>query len=181
MDIANKTSVYVMDNGDDYAATTIYELAGSMPVHFKAIEDGAYKITIETKSLEVSTMTLFDNFTGEEINLLESPTYNFKATANDDENRFKLIFDCNYTGLNENYTDDTFAFQSDNDIIVNGEGLLNIYDVMGRLVASYQLNGSKRISVSTFNTGVYIFKLIGENAQTQKIVVRYLMDKQFNK
>ena len=167
-----KSSVYVIDNGDDYAATTIYELEGTMPVNFKANKDGEYTITVNTTYIEPSMMILFDDFTGEEFDLLESPTYRFKAAANDPENRFKLIFDLNnnnnYTGLDENYTGDNFVYQNGDEIIVNGEGELQVFDVLGRFVMSQNVSGVERISKPA-QTGVYIFMM---NGKTQKIVVK---------
>ena len=61
----------------------------------------------------------------------------------------------------------TFAYQNGNDIIVEGEGELQVFDVMGRMVATQQINGVQ--SVNGLNNGVYIFRL---NNKTQKIVVR---------
>ena len=168
MNIANKTSVSVIDNGEDFAAATIYELAGSMPVNFKAVEDGNYTITVNAKNIEPNTMILVDAFTGEEVNLLETPNYSFKATTNDEENRFKIIFDCNtYTGIEENFTNEIFAYQYGSEIMVNGEGELQVFDVMGRIVLSTRINGVERINVPA--NAVYIFKL---NEKVQKIVVR---------
>lgn len=173
MDISNKTSVYVINEGDDYAAARVEELAGSMLVNFKAAEDGEYTITVNAKNIEAHTMILFDDFTGETVDLLETPSYTFNASVNDSETRFKLIFDFNtYTGIGENYTNGNFAYQTGDEILVSGEGTLQVFDVMGRYVASYEVNGSKRISTSLFNAGVYIFKMNGENNMTQKIVVR---------
>jgi hypothetical protein len=171
MNIANKTSVYVIDNGQDYAAATINELAGSIPVHFKAVEDGDYTITVNAKNLDVNTMLLFDNFTGETIDLIVEPSYTFKAEAGDQENRFKLLFDCNnYTGIDENFTGEIFAYQYGNEIIVNGEGTLEVFDVMGRMVLNTQVNGVQKVNVPA--NAVYVFKLMGETVKTQKIVVR---------
>lgn len=168
MNIANKTSVSVIDNGEDFAAATIHELAGSMPVNFKAVEDGNYTITVNAKNIEPNTMILVDAFTGEEVNLLETPNYSFKATTNDEENRFKIIFDCNtYTGIEENFTNEIFAYQYGSEIMVNGEGELQVFDVMGRMVLSTRINGVERINVPA--NAVYIFKL---NEKVQKIVVR---------
>lgn len=169
--IANGTKVYVINEGQDFAAARVEELAGSMPVHFKAVADGNYTITVNAKNLDVNTMLLFDNFTGETIDLLENPSYTFKATTNDEDNRFKLIFDCNnYTGIDENFTGDIFAYQYGNEIIVNGEGTLEVFDVMGRMVLNTKVNGVQKVNVPA--NAVYIFKLMGETVKTQKIVVR---------
>ena len=171
MTFSGNTMVYVMNEGDDYAVTTIDELTGAMPVNFKAAADGEYTITINAKNIEASTMILFDDFTGEEINLLESPTYRFKAEANDPENRFKLIFDLNnnYTGVDENYTGDIFIYQNGDEIIVNGEGELKVFDVLGRLVMNKHINGVETQNLASLPTGVYIFKL---NENTQKIIIK---------
>ena len=67
---------------------------------------------------------------------------------------------------------DIFVYQDGDELIVNSNGELQIYDIMGRFVASYNINGSKRISVEQFSTSVYIFRLVGSDVKTQKIVVR---------
>ena len=169
--IANGTKVYVMNGGEDYAAARVEELAGAIPVNFKAAEEGEYTITINAKNIDANTMILVDDMTGEEIDLLVTPSYTFKATTNDAENRFKLIFDCNnYTGIDENFTGDIFAYQHGNEIIVNGEGTLEVFDVMGRMVLNTKINGVQKVNVPA--NAVYIFKLMGETVKTQKIVVR---------
>ena len=169
MDIANRSNVYVIDNGDDYAATTIYELAGTMPVNFEAVEDGTYTITVEAKFIEAHSMHLIDNFTGADIDLMVEPSYTFNATANDNAERFTLVFDFNnYTGCNENYTSENFIYQSGDEIIVNGEGELKVFDVLGRFVMSQNVSGVERINKPA-QTGVYIFMM---NGNAQKIVVK---------
>ena len=67
---------------------------------------------------------------------------------------------------------DIFVYQDGNELIVNGEGELQIYDIMGRFVASYHVDGDKRIGTERFANTVYIFRLVGSNSKTQKIVVR---------
>lgn len=173
MNIANSTKVYVMNGDDDYAATRVEELAGAMPVNFKAIEDGTYTITVETKNIDAYYLHLIDNFTNEDIDLLLEPTYTFTANADDAEGRFRLVFDFNdYTGIEENNTNSNFVYQFGNEILVNGEGTLQVFDVMGRLVTSFTVNGNERLSTSQLNTGVYIFRMVGSEVKTQKIVVR---------
>ncbi len=171
MNIANKTEVYVMDGEDDYAAARVEELEGSMPVHFKAIADGEYTITIEAKYTDVYYMHLFDNFTGEDIDLMLEPSYTFHAAAEDAENRFLLVFDFNnHLSVNENYTNDVFAYQYGDEIIINGEGELQIFDVMGRMVLNTKVNGVQSFNVPS--NGVYILRIIGNDIKTQKIVVK---------
>ena len=108
---------------------------------------------------------LIDLLTGEDIDLLANNSYEFVGSPRDNENRFVVKF-------SENAGNDIFAYQNNNDIIVNGEGMLQVYDVMGRFVGNYEVNGNEHISASNFSTGVYIFRLIGNEVKTQKIVVR---------
>ena len=171
LNIGYSTSVYVMSDGDDYAAARVEELAGTMPVHFKAVAEGEYEITVNTKNIEASTLLLFDNFKNETIDLLETPTYSFKSSADDEDNRFKLIFDFNnnnYNGVEDNFTSEIFVYQSGDELIVNGEGELQIFDVLGRLVTSKNISGVERVGKPE-QTGVYIFRL---NEHTQKLIIK---------
>ena len=171
LNIGYSTSVYVMSDGDDYAAARVEELAGTMPVHFNAISEGEYTITVNAKNIEASTLLLFDNFKNETIDLLETPTYSFKSSADDEDNRFKLIFDFNnnnYNGVEDNFTSEIFVYQSGDELIVNGEGTLQIFDVLGRLVTSKNISGVERIGKPE-QTGVYIFRL---NEHTQKLIIK---------
>ena len=160
----NSSIVYVMNNGNDYAAATIDALEGSMPVCFKANALGSYTITIEAIDINADYLHLIDNFTGEDINLLLEPSYSFIASNGDRAERFTLVFRANGC---EGSTNDIFAFQNGNDIIVNGEGELQVFDVTGRMVATQHVNGVQTVNVPS--QGVFIFKL---NEKTQKIVVR---------
>lgn len=174
MTFGENTMVYVMNDDDDYAAARVEELAGTMPVHFVPIEDGFYTITVETKNIEnLNYMHLIDNIKNTEIDLLVEPSYTFKASESDNADRFYLVFDFNnYTGVNENYTNGNFAHQIGEEIFVSGEGTLQVFDVLGRFVTGYNVNGDKRISTAEFNTGVYIFRMVGTEVKTQKIIVR---------
>ena len=136
---------------------------GSMPINFKASDIGRYTISVETKNINMSYLHLIDKLTGNDINLLTSPNYSFISSPRDDENRFVLVF-------RHNEVSDSFAYQSGSDIVVTGDGTLQVFDVMGRFVGTYEVHGVETIPAMT--TGVYIFRMIGENVQTQKIVIR---------
>ena len=64
--------------------------------------------------------------------------------------------------------DDIFAYQNGSDIIVNGEGELQVFDVMGRIIMQKHVNGVEMVRKPS-KSGVYIFRL---NGKTQKIVIR---------
>lgn len=136
---------------------------GTMPVNFKAKEMGRYTISVETEGIDMSYLHLIDRLTGEDVNLLLDNEYSFIASNNDSEERFILSFTEKGYDAHGN---EIFVYQSGNDLIVNGEGELQIFDVMGRMVKNTVINGVEAIAMPQ---GVYIFKL---NGNVQKIVVR---------
>ncbi|MBR4136923.1 MAG: T9SS type A sorting domain-containing protein, partial [Bacteroidales bacterium] len=160
----NSSIVYVMNGGKDYAAARIDALEGSMPVCFKANKLGSYTITIEAKDIKTDYLHLIDNFSHEDIDLLLEPSYTFIASDGDNASRFTLVFRAEGSTVT---SADIFAYQNGSDIVVNGNGELQVFDVMGRLIATQHINGVETVNVNA--NGVYIFKL---NEKTQKIVVR---------
>jgi hypothetical protein len=103
------------------------------------------------------------------VDLLASPTYTFSSKTTDYASRFKLVFSTNgedgpSTGSG------TFAFISDGNIIVNGEGVLQVVDVMGHVVI--QGDAMNRVSTSGMTPCVYVLRLINDNdVKTQKIII----------
>ena len=170
MAFSDNNMVYVMDGDDDYSAMTIYELANPIPVHFVAAEPGTYTITVNAKNIDLDYMHLVDEFTNEHIDLLSEPTYTFTSAEGDKPGRFTIVFGID--NVEENLVNDIFAYQYEDELVVDGNGMLQIFDVLGRFVGSHEVHGSERISLSSFNTGVYVLRMVGENVKTQKIVVR---------
>ena len=161
--------IYIPQDGTDFAVVAS-DGQGSLPVNVKVAKTGKYTISISNEDVDFSYLHLIDNFTGMNIDLLNDPSYTFTASVRDNENRFILVF--NTIDSNIDGTSDIFAYQSGDEIIVNGEGELQIFDVMGRFVGNMTVNGSERISASSFANGVYVFRMVGNEVKTQKIVVR---------
>ena len=161
----NHTKVYMPVAGKDYAVANI-DGAGVMPLNFKAETTGTYTLRFATDGLSLGYLHLIDNFTGANIDLLQEPEYTFKASAMDKENRFRLVFDAN------SIDNDNFAYQLGDELIVNGNGMLQVYDVMGRFVMSKNVNGMERISTTAISTGVYVLRIVGDEMKTQKIVLK---------
>ena len=106
--------------------------------------------------------------TGADIDLLQTPSYTFEARTTDYASRFKLVF---ATGNDDSSSD--FAFVSNDEIIVNGEGMLQMFDVTGRTVYTAKVNSAFRIPHSAFTSGVYVLQLTnGDDVKTQKIVIQ---------
>ena len=160
----NSSKLYIPQDDKNYAVVYT-EAEGSMPLNFKAETTGNYTISFKLDGANIGYLHLFDKLTGNDVNLLADPTYSFVGSPRDNENRFIVKF-------SDNSGDDIFAYQSGDEIIVNGEGELQIFDVMGRFVGNMTVNGSERISASSFANGVYVFRMVGNEVKTQKIVVR---------
>jgi hypothetical protein len=111
---------------------------------------------------EFGYLHLFDKLTGSDVDMLQEKEYSFIGSVADNADRFLVrLCPLNDTG--------TFAYQSGDDIIVEGVGELEVFDVMGRMVMKRQINGIETVCESSLQTGVYILRL---EEKTQKIVVR---------
>ena len=162
----NSTKVYVPMNGTDYAVVYANEM-GEMPVNFKAEKNGAYTITLAPTDVDLCYLHLIDNITDNDVDMLKTQSYTFNANITDYASRFKLVF---ATGNSSN--SDNFAFYSDGDLVINNEGaaVLQVVDVLGRIISTQNINGSQRVSFT--GNGVYMIQLVqGDNVKTQKIVV----------
>ena len=159
----NGSKLYIPQNGKDYAVVSASEM-GEMPVSFKANENGQYTLTVNAEGVEMNYLHLIDNMTGADIDLLQTPSYSFKANTTDYESRFRLVFSAN------NDSEDNFAYFNGSEWVVNGNGTLQVIDVMGRILSSQNVDGSANVNAAP---GVYMIRLInGENVKTQKVVVR---------
>ncbi len=159
--------VYVIDNETKYGVATMNDDVTTIPVGFKANTMGEYTIAAEAIDCKFNSMTLTDKMTGVKTNLL-TDSYTFMATTNDNPNRFTLTLNA------DNDTDNDFIYINNNEMIINnieGDGLVQIYDVMGRSVATYNVSGSANISMEALSEGVYIVRMTDANGvKTQKVV-----------
>ena len=156
--------IYIPQNDDNYAIAMMEDNTQMFALNFKAATTGKYTLSYNTKG-EFSYLHVIDRLTGEDVDMLLEDEYEFMASKNDNANRF--IVKLEYSENPESSGNSVFAWQNGNDIIVNGEGELQVFDVMGRLVMTTNVNGMETINVKS--QGVYIFRL---NGMTQKIVVR---------
>lgn len=163
----NSTKVYITQEGQEYAVVRVAD-AGIIPVSFKATHDGTYSISVNVDDTDVKYLHLIDNMTGADIDVLQTPNYSFEATKDDYTSRFKLVF---ATGTSE---EESFAFfTNDNWIISNdGEAVLQVIDVNGRVLSSEEIHGSQSKYINAA-PGIYLLRLInGDNVKVQKIVIR---------
>ncbi len=157
----------IRNNGTDYAIAHVGEQCEEIDVIFNNSRNDDFTIEIELKDIDFEYLHLIDNATGNDIDLLIEPSYTFHATGNEIDNRFKIIFR-EIAGIDENYENTQFAYIAGDNLIVRGEGTLQIFDMAGRMIETLELSGVETVRKPS-QTGIYILKL---NGQTQKIVVR---------
>ena len=159
--------IYIPQGKEDYAVAVMGDDTKAFSLNFRAMTTGKYTLSYKAKG-EFSYLHVIDKFTGEDVDMLLEGEYSFIASPNDSDARFivKLAYLPDYG----EGSDDIFAFQSGSEVFVSGEGELQVFDVLGRFVMSERINGVKTVSVPA--QGVYVFRLVGENVKTQKIVIR---------
>ena len=168
----NTTKLYVMNEGKDWAATTVENTQGELPVCFRAVEHGTYTINVKYEGIDLSYLHLIDNLTGANIDLLATPSYTFNARNDDYSSRFRLVYSADASTGSSSENDD-FAFISNGEIIVNGTGTLQVIDMLGRQVYSREATSDFRLLTSDFSSAVYVLQLIqGSQVRNQKIIIK---------
>ena len=160
-------NITIPQNGEDYSIVSA-EAQGELPLNFKTNENGSYTLRFSSLNTEFSYLHLIDNLTGNDVDLLETPSYTFDARHTDYASRFKIVFVKSDADMGDN-----FAFISDGELIVNGKGTLQVFDVLGHQLFAKKLS-TLNSHLSIFKSpGVYVLRLInGDNVKTQKTVVR---------
>ena len=156
--------LYVISEGENYAIADMPDNTDVINLGFEAKTMGQYTISLKAEG-QYSYMHLVDKLTGKDTDMLVEDSYTFVGTPNDRNDRFVLRLNYNAAGIDTE--SDIFAYQSGNDIMVSGEGELQVFDITGRKVMTTNINGVE--TINGMNRGVYIFRL---NEKIQKIVVR---------
>ena len=155
----DNAKLYIPMGGEDYAIA-YSDRQSNMPLYFKTKEMGIYTMSFEGA---IDNIKIIDNLGGSVIDLNAERSFTFVGTPSDRNDRFTIVF-------NTPATED-FAYQSGDGIVVNGEGELQVFDIMGRMVAKYHVNGVETVNIPC-QSGVYVLRLLGKETNTQKIVVK---------
>ena len=164
---AEAPMLYIPQDGEDFAIAFMNENTTLFPLNFKAMTTGKYSISLKATD-DINTLVLVDNMTGVETNMLLESSYSFIGSPADRENRFTVKLGISHNDNNEN---EQFVYQYGNELIINGEGTLQIFDVLGRVVISEEVHG-QRVNIGNLVKGTYIVRMTGENVMTQKIIVK---------
>ena len=155
----DNAKLYIPMGGEDYAIA-YSDRQSNMPLYFKTKEMGIYTMSFEGA---IDNIKIIDNLDGSVIDLNAEKSFTFVGTPSDRNDRFTIVFNTPAT--------EYFAYQSGDGIVVNGEGELQVFDIMGRMVAKYHVNGVETVNIPC-QSGVYVLRLLGKETNTQKIVVK---------
>ena len=161
--------LYIPQGDTDYAIAMMDENANEIPVSFEAMTMGQYTISLQQENCDFNELYLLDKETGEKVNILEED-YTFMATSSDNSERFVLLKDNGQQTTDNSH----FAYVSGEELIINAEGVVQIIDVMGRIVYSNDVRSdNNRINVSGFTNAAYLVRCInGNDVKVQKIVIQ---------
>ena len=161
------SQISLWQDGQDFAVAYVNG-ATEMPVNFKANKNGTYTLTLEAGNFDLDYLHLIDNLTGNDVDLLSTPSYTFEAKTTDYTSRFRLVFSNYEDTVGDNVT---FAYVNNGDIVVNEEGTLQIVDMTGRVIVS-RSGRIQCVPTTGMTPGVYVLRLINtDGVKTQKIVV----------
>ena len=160
-------SIFFTKDGEEYAVASC-DKHDEMPVNFKASENGEYTLAVNVEDTEMNYLHLIDNKAGLDVDLLQTPSYRFEANTMDYPSRFRLVFSAQSS---DEEAADEFAFVSNGEIVFNGEGQVQIFDMTGRTIGTHK--AGSRVATSEMTAGVYVLRLTnGETVRNQKIVIR---------
>ena len=175
-----KGCIYTHYEGGDYSIAFTQPGITEVGVRFEADEEATFTMTWDTENGTFTYLHLIDNMMGADIDCLKETEYRFSATPDDYKSRFRLVF--GYTGIEEPEEDgsstdpgtNNFAFQMGNELVVNGDGTLQVVDMMGRLIETKELHGTQsRIQLPTATAGIYLLRLVDKNGmRVQKIMLK---------
>lgn len=161
--------IYIANDGGDYAIAMLDEETERFGLSFKAKAVDRYTLNVNADG-NFNYLHLIDKLTGEEVDLLIQNDYSFIGSPVDPEERF-LVKSRDYSDVDELMENTTFAYVSNGDIVVSGEGTMQLIDMTGRVVETRGISGAE--TVCKPSSGVYIVRIVnGTNVKIQKIVVR---------
>ncbi len=138
-------SLYMSNIGDHLSVRYLTDTIEnpSVPVMFKAGEDGDYKLNVDCDYNNFNIVMLEDKKNNSIYNLKANPEYLFKATPEDSPNRFVLHFAPHSQNINEL---PAHIYYNGNEIIldlslVDENAEVRIFDLLGRIIMERSLDG----------------------------------------
>ena len=162
--------LYVVDNEERYGIFNYDKDVKEVPLSFEAHKMGNYTISVDAEG-EYETIVLVDRQTGIETNMLLED-YNFTTTTSKKENTDRFIV--RFTFKSDVATEsERFAYQSGDELIIEAEGTVQLFDVTGRMLYIGEVEShGERINVGHLNNAAYILRLVNEEGvKVQKVII----------
>lgn len=160
---AEAPMLYIPTDEGRYAIAMMEESVESFPLNFNGY--GEYTLSVNN-STAFGYLHLIDRATGRDIDLLRQSTYTFNANGSSDRFTVKLSPSTEENGRA------IFVWQENGNVVVEGTGELQVFDVMGRQTGTTHVDGTTTFSrgdLGMSHSGVYVLRL---NGNSQKIVVK---------
>ena len=170
-------SIWFRLGDEDYQIAFAPVGTESAPLRFEAHTNGVYTLRWNMQNADFSYLHLVDNKTGADIDCLTTEEYRFEAKTSDYTSRFRLVFD--FTGIDEPEVPEpvegptSFAFMMGDELVINGEGVLQMFDLNGRQLLSTEIHGTQAtVAMPKVADGLYVLRLTnGNQVRTQKMVI----------
>ena len=167
--------LYLRHDSEDFAILFRDMTKGSQPLYFDAKENGTFTLSWNTANANFQSLTLVDNIAGVKYDMLAHDSYTFEGNTDNYKSRFKVVIG-EFTDVEENEepVESNFAFFDGSEWVVNGQGQLDVVDMLGRTMLSERLTSDQnRVSLNGMAQGVYLMRVTnGNEVKVQKIVVR---------
>jgi len=168
--------LYLRHDSEDFAILFRDMTKGSQPLYFDAKENGTFTLSWNTANANFQSLTLVDNIAGVKYDMLTHDSYTFEGNTDNYKSRFKVVIG-EFTDVEENEEpaiESNFAFFDGSEWVVNGQGQLDVVDMLGRTMLSERLTSDQnRVSLDGIAQGVYLMRVTnGNEVKVQKIVVR---------
>jgi len=177
------TQLFAMESSGNYQVNTVDDIHNSY-LGFQAGATDTYTMTFtnENTSSQYSALYLIDMFENNKVTDITNSgtTYTFSSNATDTpEKRFKIV--TNFGAITDNQTIgnekiSVYCFQ--NTVFINNvsniNGILHIYDIMGRLIQNTIFNAKNNSSLPiNLPAGTYLVKAkVGNDELVQRIIIQ---------
>ena len=162
--------LYVVSEEQRYGIFNYDKDVNEVSLSFEAQKMGKYTISVDAEG-EYETIVLVDRQTGIETNMLLED-YSFTATSSSKENTDRFLVRFTFrSDVNEDAKH--FAYQSGDELIIEAEGTVQLFDVTGRMLYIGEVEShGERINVGHLNNAAYILRLVNEEGvKVQKVII----------
>jgi len=164
--VATAPGLYFADENKSYSIASLGD-PKMIPFDFKGGHNGEFALSVSLEHDDFDTLFLEDRKTGFTQDLLSNPVYSFSASEGDDPERFILHLSAE-TGHSESKLPAVVSAGNGSLLAdlskVDGETLLEVFDVSGRKIYSTTLAGNS-VSERTIHTAsqIVIVRLTNSN------------------